>query len=66
MVSELTQKLVAEAAGRSARHPGLLGTLVPLGLLWALSFHVVQSSRLLAVALTPLAAAFFAGVCLCA
>ncbi|MFO0655134.1 MAG: fatty acid desaturase [Polyangia bacterium] len=60
MVSELTQKLVAQAKPDARRATlQLLGTLVPLGLLWALSFHVVQSSRLLAVALTPLAAALF-------
>lgn len=58
MVSPLTHRLLAQAQSDSHRAVAqLVGTLLPLGLLWMLALQVAQSSRLLALALCPFAAA---------
>ena len=58
MLSDVTRQLLAQAKPDCRRAlVQLAGTLIPLALIWALMFQVVQSSRLLTLLLSPLAAA---------
>lgn len=58
MVSELRKKLLTQAKPDTRRAVAqLVGTLIPLALIWMLALHLIERSLLLSFALTPLAAA---------